>query len=60
MRLLAKFFASLQAGYKVNKNLDFQLNINNVFDEKYYDRIGNNSMVYGDPRNFTLGMKYTF
>ncbi|UXC28891.1 TonB-dependent siderophore receptor [Aliarcobacter butzleri] len=50
----------LMAGYKVNKNLDFQLNINNVFDEKYYDRIGNNSMVYGDPRNFTLGMKYTF
>ena len=31
-----------------------------IFDEKYYDRIGNNSMVYGDPRNFTLGMKYTF
>ncbi|MFX4210546.1 TonB-dependent siderophore receptor [Aliarcobacter butzleri] len=50
----------LMAGYKVNKNLDFQLNVNNVFDEKYYDRIGNNSMVYGDPRNFTLGMKYTF
>lgn len=50
----------LMAGYKVNKNLDFQLNINNIFDEKYYDRLGNNSMVYGDPRNFTLGMKYTF
>ncbi|MDN5078134.1 TonB-dependent siderophore receptor [Aliarcobacter butzleri] len=50
----------LMAGYKINKNLDLQLNINNVFDEKYYDRIGNNSMVYGDPRNFTLGMKYTF
>lgn len=50
----------LMAGYKINKNLDFQLNVNNVFDEKYYDRIGNNSMVYGDPRNFTLGMKYTF
>ncbi|MCT7553139.1 TonB-dependent siderophore receptor [Aliarcobacter butzleri] len=50
----------LMAGYKVNKNLDFQLNINNVFDEKYYEGIGANSMVYGDPRNFTLGMKYTF
>lgn len=50
----------LMAGYKVNKNLDLQFNINNVFDEKYYDRLGNNSMVYGDPRNFTLGMKYTF
>ncbi|MCG3693471.1 TonB-dependent siderophore receptor [Aliarcobacter butzleri] len=50
----------LMAGYKINKNLDLQLNINNVFDEKYYEGIGVNSMVYGDPRNFTLGMKYTF
>ncbi|MFW2569214.1 TonB-dependent receptor domain-containing protein, partial [Aliarcobacter butzleri] len=25
----------LMAGYKVNKNLDIQLNIDNVFDEKY-------------------------
>ncbi|MCT7590829.1 TonB-dependent siderophore receptor [Aliarcobacter butzleri] len=50
----------LMAGYKINKNLDLQLNINNVFDEKYYEGIGANSMVYGDPRNFTLGMKYTF
>lgn len=50
----------LMAGYKINKSLDLQLNINNVFDEKYYEGIGVNSMVYGDPRNFTLGMKYTF
>lgn len=50
----------LMAGYKINKNLDLQLNINNVFDEKYYEGIGVNSMVYGDPRNFTIGMKYTF
>ncbi|ABV68099.1 TonB-dependent receptor protein [Aliarcobacter butzleri RM4018] len=50
----------LMAGYKINKSLDLQLNINNVFDEKYYEGIGVNSMLYGDPRNFTLGMKYTF
>lgn len=50
----------LMAGYKINKSLDLQLNINNVFDEKYYEGIGVNSMVYGDPRNFTLGMKYIF
>ncbi|MDN5114493.1 TonB-dependent siderophore receptor [Aliarcobacter butzleri] len=50
----------LMAGYKINKNLDLQLNINNVFDEKYYEGIGDNGMLYGDPRNFTLGMKYTF
>jgi outer membrane receptor for ferric coprogen and ferric-rhodotorulic acid len=52
--------ADLMAGYKVNKNLDLQLNINNVFDKAYYERLGVNSMVYGDPRNATVSMKYTF
>lgn len=50
----------LMAGYKLNKNLDLQLNVNNIFDKEYYSGIGVNSMVYGDPRNATLGMKYTF
>ena len=50
----------LMAGYKVNKNLDLQLNVNNIFDKEYYSGIGVNSMVYGDTRNATLGMKYTF
>ena len=50
----------LMAGYKVNKNLDLQLNVNNIFDKKYYKGIGTNLMTYGDPRNATLGMKYTF
>ncbi len=48
------------AGYKINKNIDLQLNINNVFDKKYYVGIGANSMVYGTPRNATLTLKYTF
>ena len=48
------------ARYKINKNLDLQLNVNNIFDKVYYERLGANSMVYGDPRNATLGMKYTF
>lgn len=52
--------ADLMAGYKVTKNLDLQLNINNLFDKKYYEGIGDNSMVYGDPINFTAGMKYSF
>jgi outer membrane receptor for ferric coprogen and ferric-rhodotorulic acid len=50
----------LMTGYKVNKNLDFQLNVNNLFDKEYYSGIGYNSMVYGDPRNATVSMKYTF
>ncbi|TFY93783.1 TonB-dependent siderophore receptor [Pseudomonas nabeulensis] len=55
----------LMAGYQVTKNLDTQLNINNVFDKKYYQGIASNSTwspydVYGDPRNFTVTAKYTF
>ncbi|MDY0831249.1 TonB-dependent siderophore receptor [Pseudomonas sp. SED1] len=55
----------LMAGYQVTKNLDTQLNVNNVFDKKYYQGIASNSTwspydVYGDPRNFTVTAKYTF
>lgn len=55
----------LIAGYQVNKHLDTQLNINNVFDKKYYQGIASNSTwspydVYGDPRNFTVTAKYSF
>ena len=47
-------------GYEISKNTDIQLNVKNIFDIEYYTGIGANSMVYGDPRNATLGMKYTF
>ncbi|RQO51451.1 TonB-dependent siderophore receptor [Pseudomonas sp. KBW05] len=55
----------LMAGYQVNKHLDTQLNINNMFDKKYYQGIASNSTwspydVYGDPRNFTVTAKYSF
>ncbi|RXK13248.1 TonB-dependent siderophore receptor [Halarcobacter mediterraneus] len=54
------FLANAMASYKVNKNIKLQLNVNNIFDKKYYSGIGANSMVYGDPRNATLTLKYTF
>lgn len=52
--------ANAMLGYKLNKNTNLQLNVNNIFDKEYYDGIGNNSMVYGDPRNFTFNLKYSF
>lgn len=52
--------ADFMAGYKVNKNFDLQLNINNIFDKKYYDGISNIGYLYAEPRNFNLTMKYTF
>ncbi len=55
----------VMAGYQVNKHLDTQLNLNNVFDKKYYQGIASNSTwspydVYGDPRNVTVTAKYSF
>ncbi|MFV0926010.1 TonB-dependent siderophore receptor [Pseudomonas palmensis] len=55
----------LMAGYQVNKHLDTQLNINNVFDKKYYQGIASNSTwspydVFGDPRNLIVTAKYSF
>ena len=53
-------------GYRHNQNLDFQLNITNLFDKIYYSAInaqpaiwGGNT-VYGEPRNFMLAGRYKF
>lgn len=51
----------LMAKYQVTPALSAQLNINNLFDEKYYTNIGFYSQVaYGTPRNANLTLKYDF
>lgn len=54
--------ANLMVRYEFSKQLSAQLNINNVFDKKYYanqiGRFGN--LFYGEPRNAQLAVKYTF
>ena len=52
--------ANLMLGYKFAKNFDVQLNIDNLFNKKYYEGIGKNLMVYGDPRTFNLSFNYNF
>ncbi|AXX91405.1 TonB-dependent siderophore receptor [Malaciobacter molluscorum LMG 25693] len=56
--------ANAMANYKISKNLNLQLNVNNIFDKRYYSGIGENgsknSMVYADPRNATLTLQYSF
>lgn len=52
--------ANLMLGYKISKNFDIQLNIDNVFNKKYFEGIGSNKMTYGDPRVFNLGFTYSF
>jgi len=54
----------LMAGYRLTRNLDLQLNANNVFDRKYYSSISNSTSyggdTYGTPRNMMLTAKYSF
>ena len=52
--------ANLMLGYKIGKNFDIQLNVDNVFNKKYFEGIGANKMVYGDPRTFNLNFTYNF
>lgn len=45
-----------KVGYKVNNNLDFQLNVYNVFDKNYVASINKSGYRYhpGEPRTFLL------
>ncbi|MCE6237833.1 TonB-dependent siderophore receptor [Acinetobacter pittii] len=56
----AYVLASAMLGYQVDKNIKLQFNIDNIFDEKYYEGIGENSMNWGTPRNATLSVRYNF
>ncbi|MCY1528483.1 Ferripyoverdine receptor [compost metagenome] len=56
--------ADLVVGWQATPKLDVQLNINNVFDKKYYNALSGNvgfpSNVYGEPRSVTLSARYQF
>lgn len=55
-------------GYKVNDNLDLQLNVNNLFDEDYVERVRqqagaaarSSAIEYGDGRSALLSATYSF
>jgi outer membrane receptor for ferric coprogen and ferric-rhodotorulic acid len=51
-------------GFKATRQLDLQLNVNNLFDKTYYRSIATGTWgpydIYGDPRNFKLTAKYAF
>ncbi|CAM3579913.1 Ferric-pseudobactin 358 receptor [Pseudomonas reidholzensis] len=52
--------ASVMARYQVTDKLAATLNLNNIFDEKYYSGIGGSVGHYGDPRNATMNLRYDF
>ena len=45
--------------YQVTKNFALQGNVNNLFD-KTYDTNIDGSIVYGEPRNFSITASYQF
>ncbi len=52
---------SLMARYEFNPALSLQLNIENLFDEKFYSQIGfYDQLAYGPPRSASLLLRYNF
>jgi len=51
----------LMAGYRFDEHWDARVNLNNVFDEKYWQGIplATGSGVYGDPRNLMVSLKWS-
>ncbi|MDD2046315.1 TonB-dependent siderophore receptor [Pseudomonas putida] len=46
--------------YQIDKNFSASVNINNIFDKKYYQAIDYDHNFYGDPRNTLLTLKYSY
>lgn len=61
-RQAAYQLTSLHAVYELNRNLEVQYNLDNVFDKKYYQSVGNANYwnFYGEPRNFNLALRARF
>ncbi|KQW72992.1 hypothetical protein ASE17_08530 [Phenylobacterium sp. Root77] len=53
--------ANLMARYRFNEKLSATLNVDNLFDETYYRRVGfYNGGYYGEPRKVTLTLRAAF
>lgn len=53
--------ANLMARYRFNEKLSAVLNVDNLFDETYYRRVGfYNGGYYGEPRKVTLTLRAAF
>jgi outer membrane receptor for ferric coprogen and ferric-rhodotorulic acid len=53
--------ANLMARYAFTQQTALQLNINNLFDKKYYSQVNfYSTRNYGDPRNFMVALSHKF
>jgi outer membrane receptor for ferric coprogen and ferric-rhodotorulic acid len=49
----------LMSRYAFDKHLSASLNVDNLFDKKYYDNVGfYNGVFWGDPRTVTLSLDW--
>lgn len=52
---------NLMARYEFDAHTSLQLNVENLFDKKYYTKIGDFGQYrYGQPRSLSLGLNYNF
>ncbi len=57
----AYFLASANMGYTFSESFSANLQVNNLFDEKYYQQVGfYNGVYWGEPRNVTLSLRARF
>lgn len=67
-KLDAYWLSNAMIGYRVTRELDLQLNVNNVFDKDYVERVRtqigaetrSSALEYGDGRTAILTASYTF
>jgi outer membrane receptor for ferric coprogen and ferric-rhodotorulic acid len=50
----------IMARYDFTKNVSAQLNIDNLFDKKYYSGVSWYGLFYGEPRRLSAQLTYTF
>nr|WP_228703831.1 TonB-dependent siderophore receptor [Acinetobacter larvae] len=57
----AYMLANANIGYRYNENFSANLSVNNLFDKKYYEKVGfYNGIFWGEPRNVTLTLRAHF
>ena len=59
IRQKAYTVVKLMSRYEFDRHLSASLNVDNLFDEKYYDNVGfYNGVFWGDPRTVTLSLDW--
>jgi outer-membrane receptor for ferric coprogen and ferric-rhodotorulic acid len=52
--------ANAMVGYKISDNVSLGLNVNNIFDEVYFQNVGPSQNFYGEPRSVMLRLDTKF